>query len=239
MTPPAPAPTSPIASPAVRPAPASGVERIAALCLAAMAVVLAMALVDSRRPSPLPPAPEFDLQNPMLSAQPGQCIEMEDDAEPGVVSRLVVRPEGVVLRPNDLQGGLRGWIGVSWSDPRKFPPFLACDGSTSQGAGTPPGTPPPRAETLVFPLGWFGMPLESRCVLRSIRPVTVSWNGAKRVVYQADLMAYKGASGGPEGPWEVYLSKDSPVLGVVRRRFYAGKGEVPTSMTVRVPPNCR
>ena len=233
-----PAPTPPIAAPAGRPPPAAGFERIVALALAAMAVVLAMALVDSRRPPPVPPAPEFDLQNPMLSAQPGQCIELEDDAEPGVASRLVVRPEGVVLRPNDLKGGLSGWIGVSWPDPRKFPPFLACDGSAAPSGQASPGTPPPRAETLVFPLGWFGMPLESRCVLRAIRPVTVSWNGSKRVVYQANLMAYKGSSGGPEGPWDVYVSKDAPVLGVVRRYFNTGNGR-PVSMTVRVPANCR
>jgi hypothetical protein len=235
---PAPAPSDPAGgAPAARPASA-GFERIVALALAAMAAVLGMALIDSRRPPPTPPAPEFDLQNPMLMAQPGQCIELENDAAPGIASRLAVRPEGVVLRPNDLKGGLPNWISMSWTDPRKFPPFLSCDGSVAPPSGAPPGTPPPRAETLVFPLGWFGMPLESRSVLRSIVPVTVSWNGAKRVVYQVNITAYPGSSGGPEGPWEILLSRDAPVLGVVRRRFYAGKG-TPTQMTVRVPAECR
>ena len=52
-------------------------------------------------------------------------------------------------------------------------------------------------------------------------------------------MAYSSSSGGPEGPWEVLLSREAPVLGVVRRRFYAGKGEQPIQMTVRVPADCR
>jgi hypothetical protein len=233
-SPPAPAGAAPAARP-----PAAGFERIVALALAAMAAVLAIALVDSRRAPPTPPPPAFDFQNPMLFAQPGQCIELEDDASPGLASRLVVRSEGVVLRPNDLMGGLKGWVSMTWTDPRKFPAFLACDGSAAPPAGVPAGTPPPRSEPLVFPLGWFGMPLESRAVLRSILPVTVSWNGSKRVVYQANMMAYAGSSGGPEGPWEILLSRDAPVLGVVRRRFYAGKGEQPIQMTVRVPPNCR
>ena len=228
----------PYASPAGR-APSAGFERIVALALAAMAAVLLMVFVDSRRTPPALPTPDFDLQNPMLSAQPGQCIELEDDASPGVTSMLVVRPEAVVLRPYELKA-LPGWISMNWPDPKKFPPFLACDARAAPPAGgAPPGAPPPRSETLVFPLGGFGMPLESQSVLRSILPVTVSWNGAKRVVYQVNLMAYRGASGGPEGPWEVYVSKEAPVLGVIRRRYYAGKGDVPTQMTVRVPANCR
>jgi hypothetical protein len=226
------------AAPAGRP-PSAGFERIVALALAAMAAVLLMVFVDSKRTPPAPPAPEFDLQNPMLSAQPGQCIELEDDASPGVSSLLVVRPEGVVLRPYELKGSLPGWISMAWPDPRRFPAFLACDGRNTSPTGVPAGTPPPRSETLVFPLGWFGMPIESRCVLRSILPVTVSWNGSKRVVYQVNLMAYGGSSGGPAGPWEVYVSKEAPVLGVIRRRFYSGKGDVPTQMTVRVPASCR
>lgn len=222
------------------PPPSAGFERIVALALAAMAAVLLMVFVESRRTPPAPPTPEFDLQNPMLSAQPGQCIELEDDASPGVTSLLIVRPEGVVLRPYELKGPLPGWVSINYPDPHKFPPFLTCDArAPAPAGGVPPGTPPPRSETLVFPLGWFGMPLESRTVLRAIRPVEVSWNGAKRVVYEVSLMAYRGSSGGPEGPWTVYVSKEAPVLGVVRRKYYAGKGDVPTQMTVRVPATCR
>ena len=221
------------AVPAARP-PASGLERIVALALAAMAIVLLLVWLDLRRAPALPPAPPFDFQNPLLLAQPGQCVEVSEDTTPGSATWLVVRPPGVVLRPYEAAKSLSGWLNPSWPNPKKFPPYISCDERPAPSAPTAPGAPPAKTEVLVFPLNSFGMPLESAVVLRSINQATVTWNGRTRVAYQANLIGYLESP----GPWIVYMAKDAPVLGVMRREFWAGT-ERSGRFTFRVPENCK
>jgi len=216
-------------------APGSGLERVVALALAAMALVLAMVFLDLRRSPTLPDEEPFAFQNPLLSAQPGQCVEVATEGVPNSAARLTVRPEGVVVRPQDLARGIPDWLDPRWPDPRVFPPYLLCEQKAAPTVPTATGAPPPRGEVLAFPLNGFGMPLEHTVVLRGISRMTVSWNGQTRRAYVAHLMGYADS----DGPWAVFMSKDAPVLGVMRREFTAKGGTAPQQHSFRVPADCR
>lgn len=227
-----PTPSAPVV-PAVRP-PASGAERIVAFALLAMAVVLLLVWVSERRRPPAPPPPPFDWQNPMLLAQPGQCVEVSEDTTPGSAVWLTVRPSGVVQRPFGAAKGLVGWISPRWPDPTTFPPYVACDARSAPGAVPPVGSPLPRSEILVFPLNSFGLPLETTAVLRSIEQGEAIWNGQTRPAYLATLRGYADAP----GMWTVFLSKDSPVLGVMRREFFLDEHRS-AKFRFRIPETCK
>lgn len=221
------------AVPAARP-PASGLERIVSLSLLAMAIVLLLVWIDQRRRPEAPPPPPFDWQNPMLNAQPGQCVEVSEDTTPGSATWLTVRPTGVVLRPFEAAKSLKGWISPRWPDPKTFPPYLACDERPAPSAALPAGSPQARSELLVFPLNSFGLPLESTVVLRSIEQGEAVWNGKTRPAYMATLAGYLDAP----GMWTVFTSTDAPVLGVMRREFFVGEGRS-GKYRFRVPETCR
>jgi hypothetical protein len=223
----------PLLAPERRPA-TSGVERVVALALAAIALVLALALREIRRAPAGEPEEPFDFRNPMLSAQPGQCIEVSIDGVPHSAAWIAVRPEGVVLRPADV-ASIKGWINPRWPDVRVFPPYVLAEQRAAPGAPSASDDPTTRAETLVFPLDSLGFTLEQTVVLRGIERKKVSWNGQTRDAYVAYFQGYVDS----EGPWSVYLSKDAPVLGVMRRDFVAPGGNVPMTHSFRVPESCR
>ncbi len=228
---------SPVLTPQTRPLSRAtpGMERLVALALGAMGIVLLLVYVDLVRAEPPPPPPPFDWQNPLLFDQPGDCIEVSDDSNPGPASFLVVRPPGVVLRPFQGPAKLEGWINPSYPDPRGFFPYVACDLRRAPPAGAAPGSlPPQRPDPHVFPLGGFGMPLEALCVLSDIQPATVNWNGQTRHGYAVTLRRY----GQLEGSWIVYMSRDAPVLGTTMRRYLAGPTGLHTQ-SFRVPEDCK
>jgi hypothetical protein len=219
------------------PAPArgQGLDHVVALALAAMCLVLGIVFVEQRRAPTTGLQEPFDWQNPMLSAQPGQCVDVATEGTPGSGARLVVRPEAVVLRPYASKEGIPGWKpNLKWPDPHVFPPYLLVEQTRAPGPQAT-GMPADKSEPLAFPLGWFGMPLESQVVLRSLGQSTVTWNGQTRRAYVAELYGYLDF----EGSIRVYLSKDAPALGVMRREF-AGRSEgLRERHAFRVPESCR
>ncbi len=226
-------------SPAAAPAPSSPpgpVERVVALALAAILVVLVLVLADLGHAAAASPAAPFDFENPLLFAQSGQCVEIVDESLPEESQRLVVSSLGPVLRPYRGPAKIDGWASAIWKDPREFPPYLVCERRNSSSAPpVAPGSPPPRPDPLVFPLNNFGLPLEAPCVLRSIRPATVRWQGRTRSAYEVDLMRYVSV----EGPWIAWMAKDVPVLGTMKRE-YPSRGAPGTNAQVfLVPPDCR
>ena len=81
--------------------PTPGLERISDFALLAMAAALGLVSLHLlRAPPPTPPAP-FDWQNPLLFAQPGQCVEVGNTASPGdaawLVAPAIQRAKGVVI----------------------------------------------------------------------------------------------------------------------------------------------
>jgi len=226
--------------------PTPGLERIVAFALLAMAAVLGLVYLDLlRAPPPTPPTP-FDWQNPLLFAQPGQCVEVGNTASPGDAAWLVVKAPGVVLRPWSGPDKIEGLDPGTQTDPRRFPPYLICEGrrapmagegggTGSGGAGGAAGLPPTRDSTYIFPLGGYGMILESTCVLRNISPALVGWNGQTRRGHKVELYRYDPMV---EGPWWVYMSRDAPVLGTMMREFIGPRREV-LSQTFRVPEGCK
>ena len=213
---------------------ATGVERIVAIALAAMAVVLLLVWVDLlRTPTGGPTAP-FDWQNPLLGAQPGECVEVSDASLPGEKVWLVVREPGVVLRPDSGPATIEGWQSVAYPDPRRFPPYLVCEARRAPAPGAKAEqTPPSRSEALVFPLNGFGMPLEALCALNDMQPQAIDWAGQRHRGFAVGLRRY----GRLEGPWIVYMSKDAPVLGTTKRIYFQGRDEMIQSFLV--PEGCR
>lgn len=220
-------------SAAPAPRTSGGVERVVALALAVMAAVLGVVYVDLVRA----PAP-FDFVNPLLSAHPGECVEISSAAAPEIASWLVVRSPGVVLRPHRAPAKIAGWTHPRFPDARTVLPYVVCDARPApvrKKPGAPgDGAPPPRDEPYVFPLNGFGLPLEAMGVLADIAPTTVTWGGQTRKGYAVGIRRY----GQLEGPWVVYLSKDAPVLGTMMRRYLRGPGEEQVWL-FRVPDSCR
>jgi hypothetical protein len=213
----------------------AGLERIVALALGAMIAVLGIAWIDVlRAQTPKPPA-EFDWQNPLLLAQPGQCVEVGDSSSPGNESWLVVRSPGVVQRPFEGARSIPGWTHAQFPDTRNLPPYLLCDSKRPPTAGEPTGLPADKGSPFVFPLNGFGMPVESVVVLRDIMPSTVTWNGQTRKGYAVGLYRYDSQW---NGPWVVYTSKDAPVLGTMRRE-YAPRASQRNVQSFRVPESCK
>lgn len=204
-----------------------------ALALAAMALVLGL-VVKERLVTPARADEEpFDFVNPMLSAQPGQCVEVSTDGTPYSAALLYVRPQGVVMRPHSAPG-IPDWLNPRWPDPRVFPPHVLAEERRAPGMPVAPGSPPSKPEPLVFPLNSFGFALEQTVVLRGIQRTKVTWNSQTRDAYVASFVGYVDS----EGPWIVFLSKDAPVLGVMRRQFMSGSGQS-MQHSFRVPDSCR
>jgi len=233
---------SPARDPSAARAPASssgsasaGLERVVALALGAMVAVLVIVYVDvARTPAP-PAAAEFDWQNPLLLAQPGQCVEVGDTSSPGLASWLAVRSPGVVQRPFDAAKSIPGWSHPLFPDARSLPPYLLCESRRAPQADRPAGLPAEKESPYVFPLNAFGMPVEAVVVLRDIMATPVAWNGQTRRGYAVGLYRYDSQW---NGPWVVYMSKDAPVLGTMKRE-YAPKANQKNQQTFRVPENCR
>jgi hypothetical protein len=213
---------------------ASGVERIVAIALAAMAVVLLLVWVDLLRTATGGPVLPFDWQNPLLDAQPGECVEVSDASLPGEKVWLVVREPGVVLRPDSGPAAIEGWRSVVYPDPRRFPPYLVCEARRAPAPGAAAAQiPPSRSEALVFPLNGFGMPLEALCALNDMQTQAIDWAGQRHRGYAVGLRRY----GKLEGPWILYMSKDAPVLGTTKRVYFHGRDEMTQSFLV--PEGCR
>ena len=214
-----------------------GMERVVALALAAMAVVLLLVHLDLVRAAPPRSVTPFDWQNPLLTAQPGDCVEISDSSSPDASSWLVVRSPGVVLRPFAGPAKLAGWAEAAYPDPRHFPPYLLCEARRAPSAGADKeqgGMPAHRDDPYVFPLSAFGMPIEVQCVLSDIGQTTVKVGGQVRRCYAVGLKRY----GQLEGPWVVYMSKEMPVLGTLLRRYLRGPGEF-HSQAFRAPESCK
>ncbi|MCC7139456.1 MAG: hypothetical protein IT460_13620 [Planctomycetes bacterium] len=230
-------PSQPVAA-APAPRVSGGVERVVALALAVMAAVLGVVYVDLvRAPAPEPPPP-FDFVNPMLSAHVGECVELSAATTPELASWLVVRSPGVVLRPHRGDAKIAGWSHPRYPDARTLLPYLVCDARSAPVRKKPGAAvdtaPPPRDEPYLFPLNGFGLPLEAMGVLSDIAPTTITWGGQTRKGYAVGIRRY----GQLEGPWVLYLSKDAPVLGTMKRSYLRGPGDEQVWL-FRVPESCR
>ena len=215
--------------------PNAGLERIVALALAAMVSVLALVYVPMIR-EPGPSAPEeFDWQNPMLLAQPGQCVEIGDSSSPGSAAWLVVRAPGVVERPFTAAKSIPGWSSPLFPDTRSLPPYLLCESRRAPSADRPANLPEEKDSPYIFPLNAFGMPVEAIVVLRDIMPRSVNWNGQTRRGYAVGLYRYDSQW---NGPWVIHMSKDAPVLGTMSRE-YVPKASQRNQQTFRVPESCK
>lgn len=227
---------SPAEAPVPRtPGSSAGLERVVALALGAMVAVLALVLVDVSRAATPERPPDFDWQNPLLLAQPGQCVEIGDSSSPGISTWLAVRAPGVVLRPFDGPKTIAGWSHPALVDPRTFPAYLLVETRRPPEPDRPAGLPPEKESPYVFPLNSFGMPIEARVVLLGIEPVKVPWNGQTRRAYAVQLSRYDSQMG---GPWVVYTSKEAPVLGTLRREYTPKAGQK-NQQTFRVPEGCK
>jgi hypothetical protein len=165
---------------------------------------------------PLEPLP-FDLKNPMLDAKVGECVAMESENRPGIVTCVKVVEPGVVLRPHEQRQRLG-----RYGDLSRAPPYLAAK-YIYPPTGKSCDHEEAKREPVLFPLSGWGMRLTLPCALESIRPRWVERGPQFRFVYEIHVFRY-----GPYHQGAVALMVDpaQPVTGVVLREEQAGKDEM-------------
>ena len=180
-------------------------ERFALVVLAAMVAVLAYVrfhlLPAQSKPEPL----AFAFENPMLDAQPGERVMFFQPNDPAIRSCMVVREDGVVMRPRKGPEQIAEHAGL-----RTNQPYLACDvHNVQRGPDTCGGTKP---GSVLYALNYFGMPHDTQVRVDSIRPRRMKWEERELVVYEVVFERY-GALG---GRWTTYLATEAPVTGMVK-----------------------
>jgi hypothetical protein len=194
-----------------------------AVVLAAMIAVLLLAWTSLHK-STVADTPPFDLSNPLLTAEAGECIEVEDQSQPGVVERVVVIAPGegaargrgaAVIRPSEGPASIPGVVDAH--DLRRTAPYLACE--VLPTGETPAGSPARSRDVLLFDLNAFGFPRGSRpsYVLREVRPALVRWGGKPQRCHQVTVSRHDRL----EGNWLLYLTGDAPALGTVLRKYFS------------------
>lgn len=180
-------------------------ERFVLIVLAATVAVLAYVrfqlLPAQRVTEPL----AFAFENPMLDARPGERVLYFQPDSPANRSCLVVREEGVVLRPQRGPERIDDHIGL-----RTGLPYMAVDIRAAQnGPDTCGGT---RSGSVLYGLNYFGMPVDTDVRVDSIRPRWMRWEERELTVYEVVFQRY-GALG---GRWTTYIAPEAPVAGLVK-----------------------
>ena len=141
-------------------------ERVVVLFLVITAVVLGWIYFHVMPARRIPDNQQFDLKNPLLDAQPDECVQIESQSTPGNLVCARVRKEGVVLRPRN--GSLE--LGV-YRDLRRSRPYLSC------GLRYPPPgkdcAAATQEEVELFDLNQLGMPYSLHVTLDAVRPMWV------------------------------------------------------------------
>lgn len=190
-------------------------ERIVLLFLVAATVVLAYVyfwVVPSRYRAPGEP---FNLVNPMLDAEIGECVAIESTDMPQVMTCLRVREPGLVLHPRE--GPER--LGI-YDDLHRARPYLVCAMRDLPASKTCADAGRGRETIELFDLNGFGMPHSLHLMVDSIRPAWVQLGGRHVYVYQVQLRQYGRAA----RTWLVHLHPDAPVTGTVLRRYGTERG---------------
>ena len=186
-------------------APSRFGEHFTLIVLAAMTVVLVYVRVEVL-PSQGSVGPvEFEFENPMLDAQPGERVILYPYDHPANQQCTVVRPEGVVLRSR--KGPER--IGA-YTKLRQGLAYLACSIQKTQHTGDVCGGK--KTDDVLYGLNNFGMPVDTKVRVDSIRPQWMKWGERELVVYMVVFQRY-GQLG---GRWTTFISSDAPVAGLVK-----------------------
>ncbi len=184
-------------------------ERVVLLFLVAASLVLGWIYFHVLPSERVPEALVFNLENPMLGARLGECVQIESTTTPGIVGCLEVREPGVVLRPRNGPERLGRFHGLRMARPylaaglRQPPPGKSCEESGDL-----------REDVELFDLNAFGMPYGLDVTLDTVRPLWVQRGGRLLFVYEVQMTEY-GAAG---RTWFLDIHPDEPVAGIVRRR---------------------
>lgn len=190
-------------------------ERVVLLFLLVAALVLSWIYFLVMPGASRPTDDTFDLRNPLLDAQVGECVQIESTSMPGRVSCLRVSEPGLVLRPPAGPADLGIYHGLRRSRPylackvRNPPPGVSC---SDEGKGY--------EEIELFDLNGFGMPYSLELALDEVRQVWVQRGGHYLFVYETQLTQYRPVS----CTWMLDISPDAPIAGIVRRRHTVRDG---------------
>ena len=163
---------------------------------------------------------EFAFDNPMLITQPGDCIRLRtlDQEECMVVEERVERPR----RGPRVRAGL--------DEVNKRNPYLvvAVHQTDPQQSGCAGGS---RITRVLLNLNTFGLPVEIKSRIDTIRPRWLMIGGREQFVYEVVVQTWE-----PAGTFVQYVSPDMPVHGVVvSDRTVAEKDQ---RVTFRDVPDC-
>lgn len=154
----------------------------------------------------------FDYENPMLRAQPGDCVRAQPSDQPGKEMCLVVRQR--VERPARGPASLPGH-----TDVRLMLPYLALDMHEERGQGE--GCSGTNAMVTLRALNNFGLDPESQVLVERIVPVWAKWSGGKEgVLYEVTLNRYD-----TEGKYVSFCSPEMPVTGLVKMEAVSTRGD--------------
>jgi hypothetical protein len=157
----------------------------------------------------------FDLHNPLLDAEAGECVEVEATSRPGEI--VCIQVQGTpVLRPRE--GPER--VGTD-RDLHTAAPYLVCRlryPPTGRGCSA---AAEGREELERFDLNGFGMPSSTEVSLSAIKPTWVQRGGRNYFAYEVVMDRYGAAS----GPWVLYVDPSAPALGLVFREHQTVRGE--------------
>lgn len=157
----------------------------------------------------------FSFRNPMLDAVPGERVLQRSEDDPSHEQCVVVRAEGVVLRPYRGPERIR-----QLSDLRHQPAYLACSMRDVEGPHGGCGGEEAERDVILYGLNHFGMPVDANTVAQSLMPERVRWGDRTVTVLRVALQRY----GLQAAAWSTWLAHEAPVTGAVRMETLRSEG---------------
>jgi hypothetical protein len=170
---------------------------------------------------------EFDLVNPLVSVEVGDCVEAESLSRPGDVTCLRAVEPGVVRRPYLGPDVIRPDRGL-----KRASPYLVAEVRVP-GRGQTCATAPASPELWRCDLNDFGMASHMEVELASIRPRWISTGDRHHFAYEVVLQHH--GSGSPT--WVVYVAPWVPVLGTILKVETDARGQT-NQTTFRESTDC-
>ncbi len=186
-------------------------EHITALVLAIVAGFLGYLRFGILPSQNVGRAVEFDYENPLLRAEPGDCVRAQSSDDPGNEMCLTVRER--IERP---ASGPRHMAGHS--NLRETLPYVALDLHTA--VASPEGCSSGAPDLTLRSLNGFGLDPATQISVERIQPVWMRWSGKVDILYEVTLRRYVN-----EGTYVMFISPSMPVLGIVKQELVTRSGQ--------------
>jgi len=179
------------------------------LLLTGFLAYLAFVVIPGQAP---PEELPFEYDNPLLAAQPGDCVAGQASLDPGHEMCFLVTDR--VERPARGPERLPGYEGL-----KRLPGYLVLElhdmGDRASGCGGD------LEEIVLRGFNQFGLDPVSQVAVDSIRPVWMSYGGKEDILYEVVLVRFD-----VPGTYVMYVSPEMPVMGLVKQERFTEGGSV-------------